>query len=402
MKMGCLKEKKSLYSCQILYEKEKKQMDSLMSFFQTLIPFLGVLTLLVFVHELGHYGIARWNGVKVEVFSVGFGPELFGYTDKQGTRWKFGLLPLGGYVRMLGDEDASSFKNQGAQSLSTEDKKRSLHFKHPSQRIAVSMGGPLANFLLAWVLLAGLFMSQGRPFYPPIVGMVSGGSVAEKVGLQKGDWILRINQKPVALFEDIQKILKEEKESSLVLEIQRDGSLVALDPFYADVKKTKDRLGREHTSYFLGIGREQVAYAKMSVGGSLTGAIQEIAHTIWMTFVSLKEMILGIRDDGLVGPLRIAQMSGQMARLGMAALCLYAAMLSISLGLLNLFPIPMLDGGHVIFNLVEWMRGRPVSEKAQEYSYWVGFLIVLSLMLFSTWNDLKFWRIMDMIKVYFK
>lgn len=370
---------------------------------QTMVPFLGVLTLLVFVHEMGHYLVAKWNNVKIEVFSVGFGPEIWGFTDKSGTRWKLSLIPLGGYVRMFGDADASSRPDSSLKKLPREEQQQSLHAKHPLQRIAVSLAGPFANFFLAWVILAGIFIVQGKPFYPPVAGQLIEGSAAQRAGIISGDRILAFNDHPIVSFEDIRTTLAAQEGREIRIRLQRGGEEITLNPIQADEKKIVDKLGRTHKTYMLGIGQEKIEYIKSGWGESLGGAWQEIYQMIKNTLSSVWEMIIGMRGaEGLGGPLRIAHMSGQMAQLGMIALCLYAAMLSVSLGLINLFPIPMLDGGHVLFNLIEWIWGRPLPERVQEYGYWLGFLMVGSLMLFSTWNDLKFWRIIEIVHSFFK
>lgn len=352
-----------------------------------LIPFLIVLTVLVFVHELGHYLLARRNGVRVEVFSIGFGPELFGRTDKAGTRWKFSLIPLGGYVKMFGDANAASQPGSG-EDIPAEHRAHAFQYKRLSQRAWIVAAGPLANFLFAVVALAGLFMFYGQPYTPAVVGQVQPESAAAEAGMQPGDRIVRIDGESIERFEEVQRIVRLNPDSRLEIVVERDGETVTMAARPARTEVT-DSFGNEHVIGLLGVTRSGVEYKKH---GPVRAFIQAGDETVALTLGTLQavgQIITGARSaDELGGPIRIAQMSGEVADAGATNLVWFMAVLSINLGLINLFPIPMLDGGHLLFYAIEAVRGRPLGERAQEYGFRIGLALVLTLMLFVTWNDL--------------
>jgi regulator of sigma E protease len=357
-------------------------------------PFLLVICILVFFHELGHYLVARWNNVRVEVFSIGFGPELIGWTDNHKTRWKISLIPLGGYVKMLGDADASSRPDlEGLATMAEADKAEALPLKHPRQRIAVSAAGPLANFILAFVLLWGVYGLVGQPVYPPVVGFVQAGGVAEKIGLSVGDRVVSINDQAIERFEQIPLLLRALSDQEVNIQVLRQGEAIQFN-LTADMRVTQNN----SQIYLLGIGRHDADYVRRSVTEACWQAFVDMGHTITMTLQAIGGIIVGGRSTAeLSGPLRIAQLSGQAADIGWIAMLLLMASLSINLGLINLLPIPMLDGGHILFDTVEWIRGRPVREEAKEYAFRFGFLIILAIMLISMWNDLKQLRVVAWI-----
>ena len=352
------------------------------------LPFLAILTVLVFVHELGHYLIARLNGVRVEVFSIGFGPELFGWTDKAKTRWKFSLIPLGGYVKMFGDADAASRPDAGLSELSDEEREEAFPYKRLSQRSWIVAAGPLANFLFAVVLLAGVFMVAGQPFTPAAVGEVIPDSAAERAGLQPGDRILRIDGTDIHSFQDIQLIVSLGLDEAIEIIVLRDGTEIALTATPVLTEITDD-FGNQQKVGRLGISHSGVELVRH---GPLTALWRATEKTGAYTVAILKavgQMIVGDRSaTELGGPLRIAKMSGQVAEYGWGSVVQLMWMLSISLGLINLFPIPILDGGHLLFYAIEAVRGRPLGERAQEYGFRIGLALVLSLMVFATWNDI--------------
>lgn len=367
-----------------------------------LVPFLVVLTLLVFVHELGHYWVARRNQVRVEVFSIGFGPEIFGWNDRAGTRWKISAIPLGGYVRFHGDEDAFSRPADGSDDEPGGgpplDLSRSFHQKRLGQRAAIVVAGPAANFLFAIVLLAGLFAIVGRPSTPPDVGAVSPGSAAAEAGLMPGDRFLSLAGSTIDRFEDIQQIVRLRPTETMTAVLLRDGRemSVTLTPRLAEVT---DRFGNVHRIGMLGISRGGTVYERLDPARSVLVAAEETVSLTGATLTALGQIVAGTRTtDELGGPIRIAQMSGEAAQTGAVAAIWFMALLSINLGLINLFPIPMLDGGHLVFYAVEWVRGRPLGEKAQDYGFRVGFALVLGLMLFATWNDLVHLRVFEFLK----
>jgi regulator of sigma E protease len=352
------------------------------------LPFLLTLTVLVFVHELGHYLIARRNGVRVEVFSIGFGPELFGWYDRVGTRWKFSVLPLGGYVKMFGDSDASSMPGANLPMMPLEEREVSFHHKRVGQRAAIVAAGPIANFVFAVVLLAGIFVFVGQPFTPPDVGQVQADSAAERAGMKPGDVILSIDGKRVERFEDVRQAVGLNAGVPMQVVVRRDGKETALTVTPQIVEQT-DRFGNKHRGGLLGISRSGVDYVRYDPLTATWRAGLETWNLTTGTLKALWEMIIGVRPtDELGGPLRIAQMSGEVGQGGMVARLWFMAVLSINLGLINLFPIPVLDGGHLVFYAAEAIRRKPVGQRTQEYGFRLGLALVLTLMVFATWNDL--------------
>ncbi len=363
-----------------------------------IIPFLVVLTVLVFVHELGHYLVARRNGVRIEVFSIGFGPEIFGWYDRAGTRWKLSAVPLGGYVKMYGDADASSLPSNSLVTMSEEDRAVSFHHKRLWQRIAVVAAGPAANFIFAIVLLAGLFATVGQPFTPPDVGQVQPNSAAEQGGIKPGDTISEIDGRKIERFEDVQQAVRLNAGGVMKIVVRRDGRAVALD-VTPQMTEITDRFGNVHRVGMLGIGRSGVDYVQHDPATALGRAVEETWNLSVGTLKAIWQMIIGARaTDELGGPLRIAQMSGEVAQGGIVAIVWFMAVLSVNLGLINLFPIPVLDGGHLLFYFAEAIRGRPLGQRAQEYGFRIGLALVLTLMVFATWNDLVHLRIVEYVR----
>jgi len=348
--------------------------------------FIFILTVIVFAHELGHYAVARWNGVRVEVFSIGFGPEILGWTDRVGSRWKVSWLPLGGYVKFYGEADVTS--TRGLTLESEEERKGSFHHKPLGQRAAVVLGGPLANFLLAIVILAVLFATVGQRISPPDISTVMPDTAAAEGGLRPGDRVVRINDTAIARFEDIQRIVSHSPGVPLAIVVDRAGREVNLRVTPRLTEQT-DRFGNTYKIGLLGIGRSGVTFVPLNPLQAVIEAGRETVHISVSTLASVWEMILGKRGtDELGGPVRIAQMSGQVAQDGLLSVFRFMAILSINLGLVNLFPIPMLDGGHLLFYAVEVLRGRPLSDRAREYGFRLGLAFVLSLMVFATIQDL--------------
>lgn len=360
--------------------------------------FLLVLTVLVFVHELGHYLIARYNGVKIEVFSIGFGPELFGWWDRSGTRWKFSTIPLGGYVKMYGDSDASSglpVANIGR--LTAEEREVSFHYKRLGQRAAIVAGGPFANFAFAIVALALLFMTYGQPFTPAEVGQVMPDGAAAAGGIRAGDTIVSIDGRTVERFEDVQQVVRLNPNVPMAMVVKRDGENVTLRVTPSLVEE-KDRLGRHQVGQ-LGIRGGGAKYIQRDPISAFGRAIGETWNLSATTLHAMWQMITGARgSEELGGPLRIAQLSGEVAQGGLVPLLWFMAVLSVNLGLINLFPVPVLDGGHLLFYAAEAIRGRPLGQRAQEYGFRVGLALVLTLMVFATWNDLVHTGIVDIVK----
>ena len=348
--------------------------------------FLFVITVVVFFHELGHFAMARAFGVAVQAFSIGFGRELVGWTDRKGTRWKICLLPLGGYVKFLGDADASSRPdNEAVQQLNSNARDGVLHLKPLYQRALVVAAGPLANFVLAIVIFATVALIQGKPSDSAVVGVVTKGSAAEAAGLEPGDRIQSVNGTPVVTFIEVQRIIRASGERSVRLDVARGDRVLEVNAT-PKATETTDALGKKQTLYLLGIanGREPVgAFEAVRSGAGQTWFI--VDHTLRY----LGQMLTGhAAADQLSGPLGIAKVSGDMAALGFIALMELAGLISVSIGLLNLFPIPVLDGGHLLYYACEAVLGRPLGERAQEVGFRLGLALVLSLMLLATFNDL--------------
>lgn len=354
----------------------------------SVVPFLIILTILVFVHELGHYWVARRCGVRVEVFSIGFGPELFGWNDRAGTRWKLSAIPLGGYVRMLGDADAASATMADASGYSAQERAEAFPYKPLGQRTAIVAAGPIANFLFAVVLFAALFAFVGQRHAAPSVDVVLAGSAAESAGLQPGDVILEIDGENIDRFDDLQRIVTTSPGVPLDLVVLRDASQTTLTVTPESVEHT-DPFGNTTTIGRLGVQSEQVEWVRLDPFSAVTTASVETVRIAGLTLEAVWQMIAGSRTtEELGGPIRIAQMSGQVAETGIVATMWFMAVLSINLGLINLFPIPVLDGGHLVFYAAEAVRGRPVGEKVREYASMAGLTLVITLMVFVTWNDI--------------
>jgi regulator of sigma E protease len=358
-----------------------------------LIPFLFVLTLVVFFHELGHFLVARRCGVRVVVFSIGFGPELFGFNDRHGTRWKLSAIPLGGYVKFFGDDNAASVPDQAAiTAMSPEERRHSFVHQPVGRRAAIVVAGPLANFLLAIAIFAALFMVFGKPSTSPRVDAVQPGSAAEAAGFQPGDVVLTIDGRPVESFSDMQQVVSTSAGDTLVLEVDRGGVRVTLKAV-PTLKESKDRFGNVHRIGVLGITRspspDDTHFQPVGPLKAVELGVQRTWFVVERTLSYIGGVISGREAaDQLGGPIRIAQVSGQVATEGLSSLFSLTAVLSVSIGLLNLFPVPLLDGGHLLFYAIEAVRGRPLSERAQEVGFRIGLAIVLMLMIFATYNDI--------------
>ena len=452
-----------------------------------ILPFLVVLTVLVFVHEMGHYSVARWNGVRVEVFSIGFGPELFGWDDKHGTRWKISAVPLGGYVKFFGDEDAASVAdNEALGQMSDAEKAVSFHHQALWPRIAIVAAGPLANFVYAIVVLAVLFMVFGQRLTPSEIGTVIKGSVGEAAGFRRGDVVLEVDGRsidrferlfeeialnpertldflvlrdgrehtitatpevverdgpddivrkignlgllpsypaivehvfpdspaedagvlagdkivnidghPVGDFEDLRAAVVGSAGRSLSFVVLRDGGEVklAVTP-REDVRDGPD--GKPLKRWLVGIVRARPAPVQLGLVAAFQQSVTVSYDMLDRTLIYVGQMISGSRGtEDLGGPLRIAQASGQAAKVGIEQVIMLSVLLSLNLGLINLFPIPILDGGHLLFYALEGIRGRPLTEKMQDYAFRVGLALVMTLMVFATWNDLVNLRVVD-------
>lgn len=449
------------------------------------VAFLFVLTIVVFFHELGHFLVARWNGIRVLVFSIGFGRELFGFTDRHGTRWKLAAIPLGGYVKFFGDENAASVPDRAAASaMSESDRKVSFIHQKVGPRAAVVVAGPVANFILAILIFAGLFMVAGKQYTKPRIDVVQAGSAAATAGFQKGDLILAIDGRAIDSFLDVQRIIATSPGRPLNFSIDRNGTPVTVTATpelrpESDRFRNISRIGRLDIGgpvIRARVGTVQAGSAASAAGLEVGDIIEAIEGKPVDSFNDVRNIVvesagkplslrvrrgdrtmtviatptaqtvkkpdgttqrigllgitgsfdpddvrlvhygpiaalgLGVTEswgvieqtityigsvfagrapaDQLGGPIMIAQVSGQMASVGFAALLQLAGVLSVSIGLLNLFPVPLLDGGHLLYYLIEVVRGRPLSERAQEYGFRIGMALVLMLMVFATYNDI--------------
>ncbi|GAB1716087.1 MAG: site-2 protease, Metallo peptidase, MEROPS family M50B [Nitrobacter sp.] len=358
-----------------------------------IVPFLFVLTIVVFFHELGHFLVARWAGVKILTFSIGFGPELVGFNDRHGTRWKISAIPLGGYVKFFGDDsEASTPSNATLASMTADERDGSFHHKKVAPRAAIVAAGPVANFILAIFIFAGLFTIVGKPSTSARVDGVQAGSAAEAAGFKPGDLVTAINGSKIDSFSDMQRIVGTSAGETLTFAVKRGDSIIDLRGT-PELKEIKDRFGNEHRLGVLGIARTtspgDVTTERVNPAEALWLGAKETWFVVDRTLAYIGGIFTGREDpDQVGGPLRIAQISGQVASIGFGALIHLAAVLSVSIGLLNLFPVPLLDGGHLLFYAVEAIRGRPMSERAQEMGFRIGLGLVLMLMVFATYNDI--------------
>jgi len=357
----------------------------------TVIGFLFVLTVVVFFHELGHFFVARWCGVAVKTFSIGFGPEIVGFNDRQGTRWRLSWIPLGGYVKFIDDENAASAGQRPLERLSEEERRHSFQGKSLGARAAIVAAGPIANFLLAIVIFTAISTFFGEQTTAAKVDVVTAGSAAERAGFRPGDRVLSIDGQPIESFGEMQRIVSVSPGVTLNFVVDRGGEQVEIKatPELKEIKSLggKVRIGQ------LGIQRNATAAEwTMKRHDPLTAlkmAVQQ-CYTIVKTSIDYLVKVVTGREsaDQLGGPIRIAQISGQVASLGLLPLLNLVAVISVSIGFINLFPIPMLDGGHLLFYGIEAIRGKPLSESAQEIGFRIGLAFVLMLMIFATWNDL--------------
>jgi regulator of sigma E protease len=362
------------------------------TFLGYLLPFLFVLTAVVFVHELGHFLVARWCGVAVKTFSIGFGPEIAGFTDRHGTRWRLSWIPLGGYVKFIDDENAASAGQKSLEQLSPEDRTRSFQGKSLGQRAAVVAAGPIANFIFAILIFTAIFALFGERITAAKVDIVNPGSAAERAGFLPGDRVISIDGQTIGSFSEMQRIVGTSPDQPLHFVVDRGGKTVEITAT-PERKEITDHFGNVIRLGLLGIQRsaspDDWTLKRHDPLTAFGMALKECYFVISRSLGYLYDVVTGREAaDQLGGPIRIAQVSGQVATAGFVALLNLAAIISVSIGLLNLFPIPMLDGGHLLFYSIEAIRGRPLSESTQEIGFRIGLAFVLMLMIFATWNDL--------------
>lgn len=359
------------------------------------VPFLAVLTVIVFVHEMGHYLVARWNGVAIQAFSIGFGRELIGWNDRHGTRWKISAIPLGGYVRFAGDMNASSMPDPDAPEL--QDPELAPHLfvnKSVWQRIAIVVAGPVANLLLTFLVLYALLLGYGRQTVPAVLGEVIAGSVAEAAGFEPGDKILAVDGYVVRGFEDFQRYVATSPGRQVQVEVERNAAKQTLD-LVPEPVVIQDRFGNDQRIGRIGVSRNieesDVVLYRPGPVEAVGMTFEEIRFIVQRTGEYLGEIIMGRGDvSQLSGPVKVAKVSGEVATLGIIALINLMALLSLNIGIFNLLPVPMLDGGHLMYYLIEAVRGRPLSMRVQEMGFRFGFALVLGLMVFTVFNDTVF------------
>ncbi|MFT6659246.1 RIP metalloprotease RseP [Maritalea sp.] len=368
-------------------------MENLINVISVIVPFLAVLTIIVFVHEMGHYLVARWNGIAIQVFSIGFGPELLGFNDKNGTRWKVCAIPLGGYVRFLGDMNAASVPDHDGLDQFDEKAKSSLFFyKNVWQRIAVVVAGPIANIIFTFLVLYALLLGLGRYTLEAQIDGVEPQSPAAIAGFLPDDKIVRVDGYSIRSFGDFQRIVATSPEREIFVDVDRLGTQITLKVRTGSRERT-DRFGNASLIGYLGVSRtaeeDDVRFVRPNPIEAVFITVEEMILIVDRSFKFLGELVVGKGDvDQLGGPVKIAKISGDAASIGIFALINLMALLSLNIGIFNLFPIPLLDGGHLVYYFYELVRGKPLSQKVQEMGFRFGMFVVLSLMVFSVVNDI--------------
>ena len=357
-------------------------------FLMTILSFLLVIGPLIFIHELGHYFAGRWFGVKAETFSIGFGREIAGWTDKRGTRWKVGWLPLGGYVKFKGDMNPASQPTREWLSLPPEERAETFQAKSVWQRFIIVAAGPITNFLFAILVFAAFFYAVGEPRTPSVVTGIAPGSAAERAGLRPGDRIEAINGVRIERFEDIAGYLQIRPNHPIVVEVDRGGKELRLKTV-SDAYVASDKFGNKAVIGRLGVPWPPQVHESLPPHEALGAAVRQTGNVVQTMVVTLGQVFVGDRSvKEMGGPLKIAQYSGQQASLGWIDFILFMTLISINLGFINLLPIPLLDGGHLLFYLIEGVRRKPLRPQVQEWAFRTGLAALLALMIFVTLNDL--------------
>lgn len=357
-----------------------------------LAPFVFVLTIVVFFHELGHFLVGRWCGVKVDAFSIGFGPEIAAFTDRTGTRWRLAWIPLGGYVKFHGDPNgASAGVIEGAENMPAEERKVSFFAQPVWKRALIVFAGPAASFLLGIAIFAISFYTGGRTSLAPVIEKVRAGDPADAAGLQSGDIIISINGKKISTWNEMQRTVQSSAEQRLTFVVQRGNRDQSID--VTPKRRDLNTPFGVHRVGLIGVepkvGPDAWVRETFTLTQSVGMGFYETGFIIERTVSYIVGLFAGREStDQISGPIRIAEISGEFAKVGFSALFHLAAVLSVSIGLLNLLPIPMLDGGHLLFYAIEAVKGRPLSERNQELGFRVGLGLVMALMLFATFNDI--------------
>lgn len=358
-----------------------------------ILPFLAVLTVIVFIHEMGHYLVARWNGVAIHTFSVGFGKELFGFNDKHGTRWRLSAIPLGGYVRFVGDMNAASMPNHDAAAkLPAEIQPHLFVNKNVWQRISIVAAGPIANVIFTFVVLYGLLLGFGQYVIAPTINEVREGSVAAQAGMLANDRVVSVDGYEVRGFSDFQRLVSTSPEREITMVVERGSEQFELK-MVPEAAEITDRFGNPVRVGQIGVVRQisadDITLFKPDPVEAISLTFTEMVFIIDRTAAFLADFFVGRGDvEQLGGPVKVAQISGDVATLGIVALINLAALLSLNIGLFNLFPIPLLDGGHLLYYFFEAARGRPLSQQTQEFGFRIGIFLIGSLMIFTLINDI--------------
>lgn len=356
--------------------------------FVTVLAFVTLIGTLVVVHELGHYFVGRYFGVKAEKFSIGFGPQLFGWTDKRGTLWRVAALPLGGFVQFAGDMNPSSQADESWHLLPAEERNQTFQSKTLLQRALIVFAGPAVNFILAIAILSGFLMTYGQSVSPPVVASIQPGTTAAAIGLKVGDRIVSINGNEFDTFQQLATEISIYPNENVDLRIERDGVVIDQSAKIGEVVE-KDRFGNEYRRGLMGLPVPPPVIREVGLLEAPIVATRETYNIVRITVVTLGQMIVGKRSvKDLGGPLKIAKVSGEHFALGFAAFVWLAAMISINLGFINLLPIPMLDGGHLLLYAIEAVRRRPATPKVQEWAFRAGFAMLVGFMVMVTFNDL--------------
>lgn len=352
--------------------------------------FVIILSIIVFIHEFGHYFVAKLSGVKIEVFSIGFGPEIFGWNDKSGTRWKVCCLPMGGYVKMYGDVNPASMPDsEKIQEMTSEEKKVAFHYKPLASKAAIVFAGPLANFLLAILLLIFFFSYYGKPITTAEISAVVPGGAAAEAGLEPGDVVMAIDGNKVTEFADIQRVVGLNTGEPIAIEFTR-GDVAMKASATPKISTRKDLFGNEVKAALLGIQANVISYQKLDADSAAVEAVKETYNLSAGTLTAIGQMIAGKRSAREIsGPIGIAKYSGQSATKGLPTVLWFMVIISINLGLVNLFPIPVLDGGHLLYYLIEAVRGKPMADKLQQWGFRFGIAIVGMLAVFAIMNDIR-------------
>ena len=354
-----------------------------------ILSFIVILSIIVFIHEFGHYFVAKKCGVKIDEFAIGFGKELIGFNDKNGTRWKFCLLPFGGYVKMFGDRNPASIADSDKiKEMTQKEKKVSFFYQNVYKRMAIVLAGPIANFILAILLFTAIFRIQGVTTILPVIDSVIENGAAKEAGLESGDKIIKIGDKKISDFSQIQQIIHQNADEKLDILIRRENKelLFELTP---KASISKDFFGNEVKVGLIGVTASKYDYQKLNLFDSFIKANQESYNLSIAILGAIKDLIIGKRSiKELGGPVKIAQYSGKSVSMGFVVTLWFMAMISLNLGVLNLLPLPVLDGGHFFYYIIEAIKGKPLSQKIQQYGFQFGFGIILTLMLFTTYNDI--------------